>query len=172
MIVVPTANAAYFVDLIRYTAWANARMVTALRDVDPETTVPDTARELLSHLLRSQAVWLRRVQSDAPDAVDFWATDDLDTCEERVVEQTRAWTEMLEACTPGDLDAPVTYQNSKGETFETPLRAITTHVINHATHHRAQIAMLLRQAGGTPPATDYIVYVRKGAPVATPLDDA
>lgn len=161
MIVVPTANAAYFVDLMRYTAWANARVINTMHASDG---VPDRARTLMSHLLRSQAVWLDRING-ADASVDFWATDTLDACETRVVEQTRRWRELLESRTPNDLDAVVSYENSKGEAFETPLRAITTHVVNHATHHRAQIALLLRDAGIEPPATDYIFYVRRGAPV-------
>ena len=61
----------------------------------------------------------------------------------------------------GALDAPVAYTNSSGTAFETPLRDILTHVVNHGTHHRAQIALVLREAGIAPPATDYIYFVRE-----------
>ena len=33
-------------------------------------------------------------------------------------------------------------------------------VVMHSEHHRAQVAMRLRALGGTPPVTDYIVWVR------------
>jgi uncharacterized damage-inducible protein DinB len=34
-------------------------------------------------------------------------------------------------------------------------------VVNHGTHHRAQIALLLREAEIAPPATGYIYYLRE-----------
>jgi len=36
----------------------------------------------------------------------------------------------------------------------------------HGCYHRGQVAMLIRDGGGTPAPTDYIAFVR-GAPAAT-----
>nr|WP_272505416.1 DinB family protein [Salinibacter ruber] len=33
-------------------------------------------------------------------------------------------------------------------------------VVNHGTHQRAQIALVLREADGAPPPTDAIFFVR------------
>ncbi|MCS3649485.1 putative damage-inducible protein DinB [Salinibacter ruber] len=52
------------------------------------------------------------------------------------------------------------YTNSTGTRFETPLRDCRRDVVNHGTHHRAQIALVLREADGAPPPTDYIFFVR------------
>ena len=35
------------------------------------------------------------------------------------------------------------------------------HVITHSVHHRGQAAAAIRDAGGQPSATDFVVYVRK-----------
>jgi uncharacterized damage-inducible protein DinB len=60
-----------------------------------------------------------------------------------------------------DLNRTVSYRNSSGTAFDTPLAVIAHHVVNHATHHRGQIAREIRRADGTPPATDYIFYDRE-----------
>ncbi len=65
--------------------------------------------------------------------------------------------------TPEELefDKIVPYQNSKGVNYTNNLSDIITHVINHGTHHRAQIGQLLKQAGIEKlPMTDYIAFVR------------
>lgn len=35
------------------------------------------------------------------------------------------------------------------------------HVTNHSTHHRGQLTTMLRQAGATPPGTDYVACLRE-----------
>ena len=35
------------------------------------------------------------------------------------------------------------------------------HVVNHSSYHRGQMALLLGQEGKSPPATDYIFYLRE-----------
>jgi uncharacterized damage-inducible protein DinB len=94
---------------------------------------------------------------DPTPSTDIWAVDDLDTCAERSATITQRW---IEAVRTDDLTAPVEYQNSSGTTFTNQRREMAHHVVNHATHHRAQIARLLRQAGHEPPATDYIFFAR------------
>lgn len=122
--------------------------------------VPDRAKELLSHLLRVQDVWYGRVQGTDHAELDLWATDSLAACAERLDESTQRWQTVLSE-RGDDLDRPISYTNSSGTAFETPLRDLLTHVVNHGTHHRAQIALVLREADIAPPATDYIFYLRE-----------
>jgi len=49
----------------------------------------------------------------------------------------------------------------EGEKLANNIKDIVVHVINHSTYHRAQIALLVRQSGGEPAKTDYIVYQRE-----------
>ncbi len=44
--------------------------------------------------------------------------------------------------------------------FHPSVRDALMQVIMHGEHHRAQAAMRLRALGGTPPTTDYIIWVR------------
>ncbi len=154
----PTRTAGDFRSLFQYTRWANDRVLDTLQSAD---TAPDRAVELFSHLLRAQDIWFGRVQDTDHATLSLWAEEELEACAERLGASDRRWQDVLDDVTNGDLDRPVSYTNSKGTAFETPLRDILSHVVNHGTHHRAQIAFLLREADIAPPATDYIFYVRE-----------
>ncbi|HVN04386.1 MAG TPA: DinB family protein [Bryobacteraceae bacterium] len=44
--------------------------------------------------------------------------------------------------------------------FHASIRDSLMQVLMHSEHHRAQCAMRLRELGGKPPVTDYIIWVR------------
>ncbi len=152
----PFPSSADFDTLFRYTRWAHGRILDAMQAAD---AVPERATTLLGHLLRAQDIWYGRVAGTDHATLDLWATDSVQDCADRLEASTRRWAALL-----GDrddaLDAPVAYTNSSGTAFETPLQDILLHVVNHGTHHRAQIALLLREANIAPPATDYIFFRR------------
>lgn len=143
--------------LLRYTQWGHDRILEALQAADGG---PDRAVELFGHLLRAQDVWYGRVAGTEHAELDLWKTESLSACADRLADSTRRWQALLDE-RADDLDQPVSYTNSSGTAFETPLRDILLHVVNHGTHHRAQIALLLREADIAPPATDYIFYLRE-----------
>ncbi|WP_119842003.1 DinB family protein [Salinibacter ruber] len=143
--------------LFRYTRWANARMLDAMQAAG---AVPARAVELLSHLLRVQDVWFGRVEGTAHADLVLWVDEDLAACAERAGTSIARWQSMLEERSGDALDQPVAYTNSTGTRLETPLRDRCRHVVNHGTHHRAQIALVLREADGAPPPTDVIFFVR------------
>ena len=125
-----------------------------------------TPRRLLAHLVRAQEVWLGRIQDTDAATLPIWEETDIRTSAKRSEASTQAWLDFLTGCTAGDFAADVRYENSKGQPFTNALREIAAHVVNHATHHRAQIALLLRQAGHAPPATDFIFYARSASEAA------
>lgn len=153
----PSRPVADIATLLRYNRWASDRVLDTLQSA---ADGPERAVELFSHLLRAQDVWYGRVADTNHANLDFWKTDPLPACAERLDASTRRWQSVLDD-QADDLSQPIAYENSKGTSFETPLRDILTHVVNHGTHHRAQIALVLRQADIPPPATDYIFYLRE-----------
>lgn len=146
-----------FNELLRYNDWANERVLETLRSA---TDAPDRALELLSHLLRAQDMWYGRVDGTDHTNLALWATDDLEACARRSEASTERWLALLDRFGGEGLDESIAYENTSGDSFTTPLRDILSHVINHGTHHRAQIALVLRTADIVPPATDYIFYLR------------
>ena len=148
--------------LFRYDAWANRTVADALTAAGPPDAapLPDAAR-LFAHLTSAAEVWLKRVQDTDHAGLPIWPDDvDVVTSASRGARAAAGWRALLRATTEADLDREIRYTNSHGEPFTTPLAEIAAHVVNHGSHHRGQIARLLREAGRTPPALDLIVYVR------------
>src|SRR5690606_1364355 len=70
---------------------------------------------------------------------------------------------LLAELGPADLEREVSYRNSAGRAFESTVVDLLMHVALHGSYHRGQIALLLREGGAEPSATDYVAFIR-GAP--------
>lgn len=113
----------------------------------------------LSHIINSQKIWYGRVVEINRAEIDIWEDRPLDQIKSYAQNANREWVDLV-ADHEMDLDSVIHYQNSKGKEFQTPLWQICHHLVIHGQHHRAQISLLLRRSGITPPPTDYIKYVR------------
>jgi uncharacterized damage-inducible protein DinB len=112
----------------------------------------DTIKNQFVHLLNVERRWFS-VFREVPDP-GFRNPDEFDT----PVKIREIWDvvesemdEVLENLTDDDLEKPF-QQNMKNW-------HVLSHVVNHATAHRAQIGAMLRQFGLTPPPQDYVFYV-------------
>lgn len=122
---------------------------------------------LFSHVLTAEEVWLCRVKGLQAPTQRLWQIYQNDTLQQMLEDNSRNWQDHLETCSQKDLSRTIEYKNTKGESFTTRLEDIVTHLVNHGSHHRAQVASLLQQEKIQPPISDYIVYVREqSSPVA------
>ena len=143
--------------LATYTSWANQQVLETLEKLGDK--VPVSSLHLYSHLLNAEVIWLARIQHlESP--VQVFDDHTLTECR-RVHESTFERFIGLADSSPEELEAEITYKNTKGELFTTSLEDILLQVFNHGTYHRAQIARDLRQNNLEPVNTDYITYVRK-----------
>jgi len=145
---------------VAYDGWAN---LAVLRGMD---TAPETkpAIRLFAHVVTAEQEWLLRLTAGKDSTgVNFWPELSLQASRERAAEVHEAYVRFLGGLTEEELERVATYRNSAGIEFRTGWRDILTHVLNHSTYHRGQIATTLREAGATPAATDYIVYIREQA---------
>ncbi len=116
--------------------------------------------ELMAHLLTAQQIWLTRCLGKPFAPYELWPTWDAKVFNEVIEQNHREWMNFLN--TETDHERIIAYKNFKGEKFSSRLVDILSHVINHGTHHRGQIGMLLKQTYGVElPPTDYIFYTRK-----------
>ena len=148
-----------FIDLFKYNHWANLRMLGAIEEHDLDD---DMLLKLFSHLLSSQIIWLNRIKELPTSPFPLWEKYKLNELKSMVRESTDNWLNYVEHGHKKDtFEEMIFYRNTKGEKFENTIRHIITHVINHSTYHRAQMAMRLRELSIDPPATDFIVYSRQ-----------
>jgi uncharacterized damage-inducible protein DinB len=151
---------AYFTRLFQFDAYANQIILDAIIKAGE----PEKAVQLMAHILAAQQIWLNRCLALPQAAVELWIGPGTRAAEfgEKITENHKAWIECLGGFTDADFDKTLHYQNLRGDKWESKLVDILTHVINHGTHHRAQIGQQLKFAGaGSLPNTDYIAYIRQ-----------
>lgn len=143
--------------LFEYDAWANRQ---ALRAVEEAGAADERVRRLLAHILVAQKAWRARIDGVALVVADFFPVWSADELAEAIEEAAADWARRFDALAEPDLGRIMAYRTSTGEDFESALGDVLTHVANHGTYHRGQLAAAVRQAGGKPPATDFIVFAR------------
>ncbi len=142
---------------VEHMTWADGRVLDAVRALP---SPPAGAVRILAHLLAAEEIWLLRLEGADSSGVPVWPEDDLDGCVTRAGRVHGAWMSWLDRGPP-PAGTTVHYRNSAGARFSHPADEILTHVFLHGAHHRGQLLRIIRDAGGTPPGVDYIVFVRE-----------
>jgi uncharacterized damage-inducible protein DinB len=152
--------------MYEYHWWANRRLfdvATALghealdRAVGPQFSYP-TLREMFAHLYRADALWLDRwngVSAPAPSTTDV---PDIAVLRERWDALEKHQAAFIDGLTAADLDRAVEYTSPQGARVRLTLEPLLHHVVNHATHHRSEIATMLTMISGSPPDTGRATY--------------
>jgi uncharacterized damage-inducible protein DinB len=147
----------YFLNLFAYDNWANKVILETITQAhEPQAPV-----KLMAHLLAAQQIWINRCKGLPPPGIVLWPDWQIGTFESLINDNQGAWVSYLNELQPGNFEKIISYKNMRGENWENKLSDILAHVINHGTHHRAQIGQQLKLAGvENLPTTDYIFYVR------------
>jgi uncharacterized damage-inducible protein DinB len=160
------------INLITYDEWASTRIVTALAALDdaqrrePDGSSFGSVHGTFGHLVGAQWIWLERWRGDSPGGAPDWVLlDDFDELAARLrtIEVQRRG--LLEGMGARALSTEVSYRTLAGRENRDPLLELVRHAVNHATYHRGQLALRLRQFRVAPPATDYILWRREGRPL-------
>ena len=144
-----------FSDLFACEHAANRQVLDTMRETP---SLPDRAHSVASHVLAAQRVWLERM-TGGTSQTPVWPNLSPDERDVWLAENHRAFQDHL-ASDP-ELDAPISYRTSRGDSFQNTPREILTHLLLHGAYHRGQLAASVREAGGTPPKTDLIVHLRE-----------
>ncbi len=147
----------HFIDLLRYNDWANSRILITLEESKMEDK---EILQLYSHTLSAQIVWLNRIKDIPVTPFPLWETYNLRELRSMTEESSRNWLNFVEAHPNQTFEEMINYTNSEGKKYESTLRQIMAHVVNHSTYHRGQIAQKLKAKGIEPPVTDFIAYTR------------
>lgn len=147
-----------------YNIWANNRLIEHLEKQEKE--IPAQALKLFSHVLNAQEIWIARM-TDTVCPVKVWQEHSLEEIKALHQRSSFKLYELLKDADIEEFNREIQYTNSQNISYVSRVCDIFTHVFNHCTYHRAQVATNLRQNGLEPINTDYITYTRikSGQPV-------
>ena len=151
-------------DLIRrklaYNDWANRRALESLRVMKSPSS---RAARALAHLLLVEKLWLSRLRREEikQGPGDFFPELPLTQCEGLIDETLTGYTQYIRTLTEAQLDVIGNYETLAGSKYVASRRDVLAHVMNHSTYHRGQVALAIREDGGEPLQTDYILFVRE-----------
>jgi len=144
-------------DLLAHQRYANAALLNAIRQHDAAASDPELL-DLLHHILLANRFWLLSIlglpfvleeESRLPSSFAAIVQRYV-----RTQSQERAW---LATAADGDLARILRGPGIPGG--ECSVAQAVMQVCLHSHGHRAQCAKLLRRLGGTPPATDFILWL-------------
>lgn len=145
--------------LFIFDLWCTRKLTDLLTEREEFSSRP-ACIAFLSHIINAQRIWFDRVLDLNIATSDLWHSFTLTEIKPEAKEIHQMWIDLI-GDHDMDMEAEITYQNTNGVTFQNRFHEICSHVILHGQHHRAQINLLLRQAGIQPPAIDYIHYLRR-----------
>ena len=153
--------------LYDYHRWANRRLfdvaaslgdAAVTRDLGKHWSFP-TLKGMFAHVYGADSIWLSRWKGGSPGRLqgdaDFPTLGDVRAKWDLLEAEQRAFVDGL---AEADLARPVTYKNTQGTEFHVSLGPLLQHVVNHATHHRSEVATMITLISGSPPDTGINTY--------------
>lgn len=145
----------YFLKLYEFNRWANQRVIQCLMD---QQVNHEKINSLMGHIAAAEMLWLHRVKGLPKPDVKLWSAYSVEQLSVMLNKADSDWTEYVQ--NTENFDRELNYTNYTGDPFTNNVEAILIHTANHASYHRAQVALLLRQNGLEPVNTDFITYDR------------
>jgi uncharacterized damage-inducible protein DinB len=157
--------------LYAHNIWANDQVMGAAAGLSPEQftrSVPwlpqaGSLRSVLVHVYGAEWTWRSRCMlgispAALPEASEFPTIESL---YERWREESETMRYYIAGLTSARLFDPVSYKNTRGQSFQEPLWQILSHVVLHGMQHRSEAALVLTSYGRSPGDIDLIRYVRQ-----------
>jgi uncharacterized damage-inducible protein DinB len=145
-----------------YNAWANNRLLDVSAGLSADEL--GTGRgasfgsilDSLVHVVRAQAFWLQRWNHDDTRGSTLGDEGEVSLAKVRAAfdDSHTGIGEYIADLTGERLDGLLDYHDRRGE-WSRPLWQLMTHVVNHGTYHRGEIAMMLTVAGHSPGDLDF-----------------
>jgi uncharacterized damage-inducible protein DinB len=155
-----------------YNEWANGLLLSAACVLDPGEQARDLGSShrsvlgTLFHIVYSEWDWVHfwrgksweEIAREEPSESAFSDVGALRREWAAIVTMQKAFVSTL---TEASIASEVSYRDFRGEPCKFSLAETIQHLLNHSSYHRGQAVTLLRQLGKTPPATDYLVFLRE-----------
>jgi uncharacterized damage-inducible protein DinB len=147
---------------VRFHAWANDRILTTAADLSEEefrrTEVFDhgSAFDTVRHLVDVDWSWREACIEHDVGQTYVWdhgyVLDDLPALHAFSIEEDLRLRSYVESLDEAALTAPL----ALGENFTRPRWLIISHVVNHGTQHRSELARYLTECGHSPGDLDLL----------------
>jgi len=159
---------AHFQRLFEYEADCSVKVLASLRTarahlesggVAAEAAPFVRATEIFAHIQAARRIWLSRLDKTVSSPSDgLFPAWSLEKVAAEMQEMDTAWVTHAKGLTEPALDRVLTYKTTEGLDRALSVRDILTHVVNHSTYHRGQIARLIAECAVKPAVTDYIQF--------------
>jgi len=152
--------------LYGYHRWANRRLFdvarglgagAASRDMGKHWSYPTLTRTF-GHIYGADWIWLQRFKGSSPASLpggEFSTLDALRPAWDAVEAEQQGYVDGL---TDADLAHVVSFKDTRGIPGHAALGPLLQHVVNHATHHRSEVATMITIISGSPPDTGIATY--------------
>lgn len=154
----------YLVDLYQHQAWADAELWRAFEG-HPGAFADKALWDRLHHIHVVQQFFLAVVRSENVHAMKITKPEDFATpadLKAHALEYHAAAAEFLKNADDETFERPVNIPWFKDPSLDLPIGQALVQVAMHSHYHRGQNATRLRELGGAPPLTDYIVWIWRG----------
>lgn len=149
-------NPNFFKDIFIYNHDVNQKWFKHLSDLN--IPLSENVMKLFSHIINAHHIWNCRVLQKH-SSIGVWQ---IHTLQEWIEMDKQNFHQSLEIIENYNLDRVILYTNTENKSFQNSIGEILFHIVNHSTHHRAQIAREIRASGYfIPQKTDYIIYKRE-----------
>jgi uncharacterized damage-inducible protein DinB len=156
----------YLDELYAHQEWADAEHWRAIEAHAPALGDKAIRERLLHiHLVQHAFLWItgpRTVPFDSKKIQDFATMAEVKSYAREGLSQLN---QFLRDCSPGRMEEIIEVIWFRPPAKTTVAQALTQAAM-HSHYHRGQNATRLRELGGVPPTTDFIVWLHKGQPAA------
>lgn len=148
--------------LLTHTLRADRRVLVGLVEVADDDLVRETGAPFgtllgtMAHILGMEQVWLSRFMGNPVAYFDDYP--DYSSLREGFHEFWPECEFFVASLSPDQLVSDVVWAESEEDVRSCPLWQAVLEFSNHSTHHRGQVATLLRQLGYEAPGTDMMFY--------------
>ncbi len=143
----------FFKEALDYHNYFNQKLLVEIKSHLSE--LPDNSFPLFCHVLNAHQIWNARILNSSAFGVN--EVHEFDACFELEIDNYLTSLKIIET---EDFERIVVYRNSQGQEFSNKISDILFHIINHSTHHKAQLLSHFSQVGIKPIVLDYIFYKR------------
>jgi uncharacterized damage-inducible protein DinB len=162
--------------LMGYDRWANGRVLAAADALTGEQFTRDlggsfrSVRDVLAHIVGGEWGWLTFWKEATPGPAflkDLWERHDalfrpekfadVAALQGKLAEIEKEQMEFVSGLTKESLGRLLPLRVTRVK-----LALLMQHAVNHATYHRGQVSLMMRQVGGKPVATDLHLFLLEG----------